>query len=150
MARGRIWRLPACMGGLSLANAGLGAVHGFAAPVGGMFPAPHGAVCAALLPHVMAVNIRALEERAPASNALRRYAGVARILTGRPDAKAGDGVAWVRSLCRSLHIPPLGSYGVRDEHIPALAEKAAQASSMKGNPIALTGEELREIMTHAM
>jgi alcohol dehydrogenase class IV len=138
------------MGGLSLANAGLGAVHGFAAPVGGMFPAPHGAVCAALLPHVMEVNIRALEERAPSSNALRRYAGVARILTGRPDAEAGDGVAWVRSLCRSLRIPPLGSYGVCGEHIPALADKAAQASSMKGNPITLTREELRDIMAHAM
>src|SRR3954469_9251964 len=121
--------LASLCGGLALANGGLGAVHGFAAPVGGMFPAPHGAVCAALLPHVMEANTRALEQRAPASDALRRYAGVARILTGRPDAEAGDGVAWVRGLCRSLRIPPLGSYGVRGEHIPALADKAAQASS---------------------
>ena len=65
--------LASLFGGLALANAGLGAVHGFAAPIGGMFPAPHGAVCAALLPHVMEVNIRALRARAPDSEALRRY-----------------------------------------------------------------------------
>ena len=69
-------------GGLALANAGLGAVHGFAGPIGGMFPAPHGAVCAALLPHVMTANIRALRQRAPGSEALRRYDKVARLLTG--------------------------------------------------------------------
>ena len=53
----------ALLSGLALANAGLGAVHGFAAPIGGMFPAPHGAVCATLLPHVMAVNVAALRAR---------------------------------------------------------------------------------------
>ena len=97
----------------------------------------------------MAANIRALKQRAPTSNALRRYTDVARILTGRPDAEASDGVVWVRSLCGSLHILPLASYGVRGEHIPALADKASQAS-MKGNPIALTHEELGEIMAQAM
>ena len=75
--------LASLLGGLALANAGLGAVHGFAAPIGGMFPAPHGAVCAALLPHVMAANIRALRERAPESAALARYETVARLLTGK-------------------------------------------------------------------
>jgi alcohol dehydrogenase class IV len=57
-------------GGLALANAGLGAVHGFAGPIGGSFAAPHGAICAALLPHVMAANIRALRQRAPDSAAI--------------------------------------------------------------------------------
>ena len=62
--------LASLFGGLALANAGLGAVHGLAGPIGGMFPAPHGAVCAALLPHVMAANLSALRARAPASEAL--------------------------------------------------------------------------------
>jgi alcohol dehydrogenase class IV len=71
--------LASLFGGLALANAGLGAVHGFASPIGGMFPqAPHGAVCAALLPHVMRVNLRALHERDPGSAALHRYDQVAR------------------------------------------------------------------------
>src|SRR5205807_1153012 len=84
--------LASLFGGLALANAGLGAVHGFAAPIGGMFPAPHGAVCAALLPQVMEVNLRALRQRAPQSEALARFVEIARILTGRAEADANDGV----------------------------------------------------------
>ena len=94
--------LASLLGGLSLANAGLGAVHGFAAPVGGMFPAPHGAVCAALLPWVMDANIRALRARAPESEALRRYYTVAALLTGRPDARPEVGVEWVAELTERL------------------------------------------------
>ena len=71
------------LGGLALANAGLGVVHGFAAPMGGMFDAPHGAVCAALLPHGVAANIRALRSRGANGDALRRYAEVAAILCDR-------------------------------------------------------------------
>src|ERR1017187_2900235 len=93
------------LGGMALANAALGAVHGFAAPIGGIFPAPHGAVCAALLPHAMDVNIRALRARAPEK--LTRYHEIARLLTGRPHATASDGVAWVADLCRELEITPL-------------------------------------------
>jgi alcohol dehydrogenase class IV len=137
------------LGGLALANAGLGAVHGFAAPLGGMFPAPHGAACAAVLPYAMEVNVRALRERAPESRALARYDEIARLLTGLPHAVAGDGVRWVAGLCRRLEIPPLASWGVREWHFDDLVEKAAQASSMKGNPIALTAAELREILSRA-
>ncbi len=142
--------LASLLGGLSLANAGLGAAHGFAAPIGGMFAAPHGAVCAALLPHVMDVNIRALRARGPHSPALDRYQTVARILTGRPDATAEDGVAWVSEICRDLSIPALRSYGLGDEDVPRLVANAAQASSMKGNPIALTPEELTEVLRRAL
>src|SRR5439155_3100249 len=73
-------------GGLALANAGLGVVHGFAGPIGGMFPAPHGAVCAALLPHVVKVNLKAIRERKPESETLFRYDEIALILTGDPGA----------------------------------------------------------------
>ena len=141
--------LASLLGGLSLANAGLGAVHGFAAPVGGMFPAPHGAVCAALLPWVMEANIRALRARAPESEPLRRYQAVAAILTGRPDARAELGVEWVAELCERLAIAPLSTYGVTEAHFDALVEAARRASSMKGNPIVLETAELRGILSLA-
>ena len=136
------------LGGMALANAALGAVHGFAAPLGGMFPTPHGAACAAVLPHAMEVNVRALRARAPEK--LIRYDEVARLVTGMPHAFAADGVAWIAALCRELEIPPLRAYGVGESDLPALVEKAAQSSSIKGNPIVLTGEELREIISRAL
>jgi alcohol dehydrogenase class IV len=133
-------------GGLALANAGLGAVHGFAGPIGGMFPAPHGAICAALLPHVTAINLRSIRQRQPGAETLRRYDFVAQTLTGRPAAAADDGVAWLRSLVAELRIAGLGTYGIKRSHFDELAGKAARASSMKANPIVLTREELLEIL----
>jgi alcohol dehydrogenase class IV len=138
------------LGGLALANAGLGAVHGFAAPVGGRFPAPHGAACAAVLPHAMEINVEALRRRAPESPALERYTEIGRIVTGRGDATAEDAVRWTAMLCRRLEIPGLRAYGVSEADIPALVEGAARASSMKANPIVLTEEELREIVVRAL
>lgn len=140
----------ALLGGLALANAGLGAVHGFAAPLGGMFAAPHGALCAAVLPHAMAINVQAFSARAPDSPALRRYDEIGRILAGAPHAGAEDGVQWVSALCRQLEIPPLRSYGVRQENIPDLVEASRRTSSMKGNPIELTTEELSEIVSRSL
>ena len=142
--------LASLFGGLALANAGLGAVHGFAGPIGGSFSAPHGAVCAALLPHVMAMNVRALRERDRQGFALQRYARVAVLLTGDAHATADAGVAWVRQLVADLPISPLREYGIRTEHIPDLVTKAALASSMKANPIPLTPEQLTEILTLAI
>ena len=142
--------LAALLSGLALANAGLGAVHGFAAPVGGMFDAPHGAVCATLLPHVTAVNIAALRSRAPESEPLRRYSEAARKVTGNALATADDLAPWLLDLCRDLQIPSLGAYRIGEQHAADLAEKAAAASSMKGNPIMLTAEELREILARAL
>lgn len=142
--------LASLFGGMALANAGLGAVHGFAAPIGGTFPAPHGAVCAALLPPVMAANIRALRQRAPDSEALLRYGEVARSLTGRALATADDGVLWVCELCAALDIKPLRTWGLGAAEIPAIVEKAMQASSMKANPVALTAEELSAVLKAAL
>jgi alcohol dehydrogenase class IV len=137
-------------GGLALANAGLGAVHGFAGPIGGMFHAPHGVICGRLLPHVMAVNVRALQARDPESKALRRYDQVAQTLTGHLDATADDGVAWVQELGDALQVPSLSSLGVKEDDFPALIENASHASSMKGNPIRLRPDELQEILARAL
>lgn len=141
--------LASLFGGLALANAGLGAVHGFAGPIGGMFPAPHGAVCAVLLPHVMATNLRALRERKPDSPALARYEHIARLLTGKPQASAEDGIEWVTQLCRDCAIPGLPRWGIGTADFPAIVENAARASSMKANPLPLTTEELTAILEAA-
>lgn len=135
-------------GGLALANAKLGAVHGFAGPLGGMFSAPHGVICARLLPSVMEANVRALRSRAPGSSALARYDEVAQILTGRA-AGAADGIAWVQDLCAALRVASLGEFGLKEADLPAVVEMSKRASSMKGNPITLTDRELTEILRKA-
>lgn len=139
--------LASLFGGLALANAGLGAVHGLAGPLGGMLPAPHGAVCAALLPHVMAANISCA---GPGSETLTRYHQVAKMLTGNPSAEAGDGVEWVRKLVLDLLIPPLNTYGMTPEHVADLAEKAHRSSSMKANPVILDAAKLSSILLSAL
>ncbi len=137
-------------GGLALANAGLGVVHGFAAPIGGMFDAPHGAVCAALLPFGVEANIRALRERAPESESLARYTEIARLLTGSPGAAAEDAVGWLRDLAGELGIPPLRAYGIAPEHVGDLVARATRASSMKANPLPLTPDELAGTLQQAL
>ena len=134
--------LASLFGGLALANAGLGVVHGFAAPLGGSWKAPHGALCAALLPHGMAANVAALRARAPQHPALERYTAIARLLTGLNEASAEDGIDWVRALCVELNVPPLRAWGITEADLPGVVEKAARASSMQANPLQLTGEEL--------
>ena len=140
----------ALFSGMALANAGLGAVHGFAGPIGGMFPAPHGAICAALLPHVMAVNIEAMSRNSDNAARLDRFEQVARVLTDNPRASIQEGVSWVRSLVEDLGIPRLGSYGILPEHIPGIVEKAARASSMKANPVPLSADELSNALRQAL
>ncbi|HLV22669.1 MAG TPA: iron-containing alcohol dehydrogenase [Polyangiaceae bacterium] len=141
--------LTSLFGGLALANAKLGAVHGFAGPLGGMYGGPHGALCAALLPDVMRVNLAALRARAPHHPSLERYAVVARTLTGNPSARAEDGIDWVRALAEALAVPKLRAYGVAPEAFGEIAQKARRASSMQGNPIPLTDEELHEVLAAA-
>lgn len=138
------------LGGLALANAGLGAVHGFAAPIGGEFPAPHGAVCAALLPHVMDANIQALRTHAPDGDALRRYWTVASILTQDSNVAPEEGAAWIAQLCLRLRIPRLSSYGLCEGDVRGLVERASRASSMKGNPVVLSAGELHKALTRAL
>ena len=142
--------LASLLGGMALANAGLGAVHGFASPIGGMFPAPHGAVCAALLPHVMEANLSRLEATAGSDTALKRFDEVARLLLGRSSATAKEGVRWVTDLCRELRVPPLREFGIKREHLAAIVEWAAGTNSMKVNPAPLTKEDLTTILARAI
>jgi alcohol dehydrogenase class IV len=142
--------LGSLFGGLALANAALGAVHGFAAPIGGRFRAPHGAVCAALLPHVMRANVRALQARGDHTGRLERFVTLARVLTGNPSATAAEGVEWVERLREDLAVPALAAHGVHREHIEDLVSAASSASSMRGNPIALDADELREVLLAAL
>jgi alcohol dehydrogenase class IV len=138
------------LGGLALANAGLGVVHGFAAPIGGMFDAPHGAVCAAILPYGIEANVGALRRSEVNNDALERYSEIARILTGCAGANAEDCVQWVRQLTKTLAIPGLGAFGVQTADIPQITEKAARASSMKANPVELTLADLTRLMEQAL
>lgn len=138
------------LGGMALANAALGAVHGLAGPIGGMFPAPHGAVCARLLPEVMAANVAALRARDPDGPALPRYLEVAQIVTGSPAATIADGIAWLRALAAELGIRPLGCHGVGAADLPELVQRGQRASSMRGNPIALSDAELHAVLAAAL
>lgn len=142
--------LVSLLGGLCLANSKLGAVHGFAGPIGGRFPAPHGAVCARLLPLVVERNIEALRARDPHGPVLERYAEVARILSGRPSAAADEAAPWLAALVEELRVPALKHYGLTAAAIPELVENAQRSSSMKGNPIVLTRDELTRTLEAAL
>jgi alcohol dehydrogenase class IV len=139
--------LASLFGGLALANAGLGVVHGFAGPLGGMFDAPHGLVCAALLPHAMKANLAALSARAPESPALKRLTEFAQMTGG---STAEDGIDWLAGLCHDLQVPPLSSMGVAEKDFPVLVENAQRASSTKSNPVELTADELTRILRAAL
>lgn len=142
--------LVSMFGGMALANARLGAVHGLAGPLGGMFPVPHGAICARLLPIVMDANLNGLRSLQPDSPAMDRYHEVARLLTGDGSAVAEDGAAWVWNLCHAMNIRPLAEFGLKSDDFPMLVSQARKTSSMKGNPVSLTDGELTDILEKAI
>ncbi len=158
--------LTSLLGGLALANAKLGAVHGFAGVLGGMYNAPHGAICAALLPPVIKANIRALQQRHPENLALSRYEHAAQFIlfdraaTADGSVSAGlclrdptrpqDAVDWIEETSRIFGIPGLGAYGIEEKDFDEIVEKSAVSSSMKGNPLPLTHEELKAILQAAL
>jgi len=137
------------LGGMALANAKLGAVHGLAGVVGGTAAVPHGVACAALLAPVVEANVRTLRSVDPGDPALSRYTEAARLLTGRPTASIEYGVAWIRETIALLAIPGLATFGIGPEHAGDIAAKAAVSSSMQGNPIALSRSELKAIVLQA-
>lgn len=138
------------LSGMALANAGLGAAHGFAGPIGGMFDAPHGAVCAKLLPAVVRMNIHILKSHDSGPEILEKYREIAQLLTGKTTATSSDGIEWLQQLCNQLEIPGLKVYGIKPEHLDSLVEKAAEANSMKGNPVDLNRGEMRTILEQSL
>ena len=142
--------LASLFSGFALANAKLGAVHGIAGPLGGMVSGAHGAICAGLLTYVMEMNIKALRTRAADSPALERYNELACILTQRSNASAKDAIAWVKNLCQTLQVESLAHLGLNKADLPAVVAKSQISSSMQGNPIRLTEDELMEILCQAL
>ena len=138
--------LASMFSGFALANAKLGAVHGFAGVLGGMYHAPHGLICAALLPPVLMVNIQALQSREPESQYISRYKQTAQILTGNADSNAEDVVEFIWQLNRDLSLPSLSKFGIMEDAFPEIIVKAAGSSSMKGNPILLNPDEMYAIL----
>jgi alcohol dehydrogenase class IV len=141
--------LTSLFSGLALSNSGLGAVHGLAGPLGGLIGAPHGDICAALLPHVVEVNINELRRQEGQSEGLERYREVARMLTGRESAIAEDGADWLQELGKDLHIRSLTDLGLKQQDLDLVVEKSINASSMKGNPVVLPSFRLEEILERA-
>jgi alcohol dehydrogenase class IV len=138
------------LGGLSLANAKLGAVHGFAGVIGGLVPVAHGAICAALLAPVTEANVRALRVRAADHPALAAYRQAAELLTGRSDATVEDGVEWIAATVRQLGITGLAAGGLDPALVDEVVDKTGSSSSTKGNPIDLTPAELQQALVAAL
>jgi len=140
--------LASLLSGMALANARLGAVHGLAAPLGGMFPCPHGAVCARLLVPAWKANAAALER---ADQSVReRFLDASRLLSGRSDATISDGLEVLEALSQAAMAPPLSRWGMTESDIPAVREAGMRASSMKGNPVELAPEEIDAILREAL
>jgi alcohol dehydrogenase class IV len=138
------------LGGITLANAKLGAVHGLAGVIGGTADVPHGIACAALLAPVIDANVRALRDGPSGDPALARYAEVAQLLTGQPAASVADGLAWIRETLRLLAVPGLAAFGVGPQHAGEIAAKALKSSSMQGNPVSLTHGDLEAVLIQAL
>jgi len=141
--------LAALLSGITLTNAGLGAVHGFAAPIGANFPIPHGVVCAALLPHVTGANVRALQSQSSTHPTLARYAAAASMLgPGASTAEAAAGA--MADLARDLSIPRLSNCGLNQSDVAEMVALARKSSSMKYNPVALSDDELAGALRAAL
>ena len=144
----------ALLSGVCLANAGLGAVHGFASPLGAQLPIPHGMACGAVLWQTTRTNISALTERAPESPALPKYADAGRILADLPSS-IRDGAARValvdtlHDMVQALDVPKLSAFEMTPAHVP-LVVADSPGSSMRTNPVALTDDELSDILVQAL
>jgi alcohol dehydrogenase class IV len=142
------------LGGMALANAKLGAVHGLAGVIGGTADVPHGLACAAVLAPVIDANVQALRSGPPGGGAdadpLDRYAEAARLLTADPAASIDDGLAWIRQTLALLEVPGLAAFGLGPQDADDIAAKALTSSSMQGNPVALTRADLRAILLRAL
>ena len=145
--------LAALWSGMTLTNAGLGAVHGFAAPLGANFPVPHGTVCAALLPHVIKANVAALRQSG-GQQGLQRYAAIGRRLSGDEPLAETDAIetciAVTAELATTLKIPRLRQFGLSESNVFEMVALARKASSMRFNPVVLSDDVLASVLRAAI
>lgn len=142
--------LASLFGGLSLANAKLGAVHGFAGVLGGMFDVSHGLVCGRLLPYVVKANVNALLARDKDNPVIDRFIEIGKLVCGHRSRLAEDAATCIEKFVEDLNIPGLANFGINQEYFPEIIQKTQLSSSMKGNPIKLTDEELAGILNGAL
>jgi alcohol dehydrogenase class IV len=142
--------LASLFGGMALANARLGAVHGLASPIGGIIKVPHGAICARLLPVVLKTNLNALRRRQPDSQVLNRYVELASLVTGGSSTIPEDGITWIWNLCHALNIRPLAEFGLKISSFQDIVLQSQKANSMKGNSVLLTDKELTVVLEQAL
>ena len=138
----------ALLSGITLAQVGLGSVHGLASPLGAFFPIPHGVVCGTLVAEATRVNLAALHERAPNHSALSRYAEVGRLMSGHALTDVAAQTALVELLedwTRRLNLPRLGAYGVTEADLARIVADS-RGSSMKTNPIVLSNAEIADLV----
>jgi len=138
------------LGGISLANAKLGAVHGLAGVIGGTADVPHGLACAALLAPVIEANVRAARSSPPGADVLDRYTEAAGLLTRQSDASVEDGLSWIRETLTLLQVPGLAAFGLGPQQADDIAANALVSSSMKGNPVPLSHADLKAIVPQAI
>ena len=139
----------ALLSGITLAQTGLGSVHGLASPLGAFFPIPHGVVCGTLVAAATRVNIQALREREPANPALEKYTRLAGLLCGTRFSDPGKAhcalVQLLEDWIRQMNIPPLGRFGVKKSDFTRIVS-GSRGSSMKTNPVVLTDGEIATIL----
>ena len=149
-ARGRAcMAYAALLSGMTLAQAGLGSVHGLAAPIGAYYPIPHGVVCGTLVAAATEINVRALKDRDPQNPALEKYAAIGRLLADIPprdsEAARSELVRVLYEWTARLKMPTLGTYGIDESHVAKIVA-GSRGSSMKTNPIVLTDAEVADIV----
>ncbi|MFW9995712.1 MAG: iron-containing alcohol dehydrogenase [Candidatus Odinarchaeota archaeon] len=146
--------LAALLSGICLANAGLGAVHGFASPLGARYQVAHGSICAALLAPVVESNILELKKEPPVHPTLEKYARLGELLTGKTfsndDAARNAAMEYLYELTTYLKIPKLSNIGIVPEDFVEIIKKAKKASSMKYNPIKLSTRALQDVLERAL
>ncbi|WP_413284373.1 iron-containing alcohol dehydrogenase [Vibrio sp. MA40-2] len=131
----------ACLGGMAISNAKLGAAHGLASSLGGKIEAPHSIIAARLAPFVMKENIKAAEAQGR-NDILLRYREIAKILTQNNQADYLDSVVWVEGMLEHLQLPNLNDFGICKTSFSQVAQDALQSVSIKGNPIPLNQDRL--------